>query len=100
MLIAAFCWIAVSTLASDASAQKPNILLILADDLGYGDVGCYNSQSKLPTPRIDRLATEGMRFTDAHSASACTPTRYAILTGRYAFRSGCRSMSSIVTTRR
>ena len=68
-------------------AEKPNIVYILADDLGYGDVGCYNSQTKLPTPRIDKLATEGMRFTDAHAHSACTPTRYTILTGRYTFRS-------------
>lgn len=65
----------------------PNIVYILADDLGYGDVGCYNPESKLLTPRIDKLATEGMRFTDAHSASSCTPSRYGILTGRYAFRS-------------
>ena len=66
---------------------RPNIVYILADDLGYGDVGCYNPASKIPTPNIDRLAREGMRFTDAHSPSAvCTPTRYALLTGRYAWR--------------
>ena len=52
-----------------AESAKPNIVVILADDLGYGDVACYNPQSKLATPRMDRLATEGMRFTDAHSAS-------------------------------
>jgi arylsulfatase A len=70
-----------------AAAQKPNIVYILADDLGFGDVGCYNLQSKIPTPNLDRLAKEGMRFTDAHSPSAvCTPTRYALLTGRYAWR--------------
>lgn len=82
--------LAVAACAAGSSASKltpPNILYILADDLGYGDVGCYNSETKLPTPRIDRLATEGMRFTDAHAASACTPTRYAIMTGQYAFRS-------------
>ena len=63
---------------------KPNIVFILADDLGYGDVGCYNPASKIPTPNIDRLAKEGMRFTDAHvRAAVCTPTRYALLTGRY-----------------
>ncbi len=67
---------------------KPNIVYILADDLGYGDLGCYNAQSKIPTPHLDRLAKEGIRFTDAHSPSAvCTPTRYALLTGRYAWRS-------------
>ena len=70
-----------------AQPLKPNIVYILADDLGYGDVGCYNPASKIPTPNIDRLAKQGMRFTDAHSPSAvCTPTRYALLTGRYAWR--------------
>jgi arylsulfatase A len=69
------------------AAGKPNILFILADDLGYGDVGCYNTNSKIPTPHLDRLATEGMRFTDAHSpSSVCTPTRYGLLTGRYSWR--------------
>ena len=68
-------------------ASKPNIVFILADDLGYGDVGCYNKESKIPTPNLDRLATDGMRFTDAHApTSVCTPTRYAILTGRYSWR--------------
>lgn len=67
--------------------QKPNIVFILADDMGYGDVGSYNLQSKIPTPNMDRLAAEGMRFTDAHSTSSvCTPSRYSILTGRYAWR--------------
>ena len=70
-----------------AEPSKPNIVYILADDLGYGDPGCYNPKSKIPTPNMDRLATEGVRFTDAHSPSAvCTPTRYALLTGRYAWR--------------
>jgi arylsulfatase A-like enzyme len=70
-----------------AEPRTPNIVFILADDLGYGDVGCYNPASKIPTPNIDRLAMEGVRFTDAHSPSAvCTPTRYALLTGRYAWR--------------
>jgi arylsulfatase A-like enzyme len=70
-----------------ADPVRPNIVYILADDLGYGDPGCYNAGSKIPTPNIDRLAAGGMRFTDAHSPSAvCTPTRYALLTGRYAWR--------------
>ena len=70
-----------------AEPTKPNIVYILADDLGYGDVGCYNPTSKIPTPNMDRLAKEGVRFTDAHSpSSVCTPTRYALLTGRYAWR--------------
>ncbi len=70
-----------------AAERLPNIVYILADDLGYGDVSCYNSESKIKTPHVDRLAREGMRFTDAHTPSAvCTPTRYGILTGRYAWR--------------
>ena len=68
--------------------KKPNIVYILADDLGYGDVSIYNSASKIKTPHIDKLASEGMRFNDAHSpSSVCTPTRYGILTGRYCWRS-------------
>ena len=68
--------------------KNPNIVYILADDLGYGDVSIYNSASKIKTPHIDQLASEGMRFTDAHSpSSVCTPTRYGILTGRYCWRS-------------
>src|SRR5947208_12308248 len=70
------------------AATPPNIVIILADDLGYGDLGCYNKDSKIPTPNLDRLAGEGMRFSDAHApTSVCTPTRYAILTGRYCWRS-------------
>lgn len=69
-----------------AEDRPPNIVLILADDLGYGDVGCYGA-TKVKTPNIDRLAKQGRRFTDAHSASAvCTPSRYALLTGEYPFR--------------
>ena len=72
--------------AAAGAADRPNILLIYADDLGYGDVSCYAGQ-KIATPNIDRLAREGLRFTDGHSASAtCTPSRYAMLTGEYAFR--------------
>ena len=68
--------------------QKPNVVYILADDLGYGDVSCLNGESKLDTGNIDRIAQKGMIFTDAHSGSAvCTPTRYGILTGRYCWRS-------------
>jgi arylsulfatase A-like enzyme len=76
-----------------AVSNPPNILLILADDLGYGDICCYNSESKVATPFIDQLAAEGMRFSDAHSPSTvCTPTRYSILTGRMAFRTGYRGV--------
>ncbi len=69
-------------------ASKPNIVIIYADDLGYGDVQCYNpDRGKIATPNIDRLAVEGMKFTDAHSSSAvCTPSRYTLLTGRYHWR--------------
>ncbi|MCO5235965.1 MAG: arylsulfatase [Chitinophagaceae bacterium] len=75
-------------LSSFARAQLPNIVYILADDLGYGDISVYNPDGKISTPNIDRLARNGMRFTDAHTASAvCTPSRYGILTGRYPWRS-------------
>ena len=70
-----------------ANENRPNIIFIMADDLGIGDIGAYNNQSKIPTPYLDQLAREGMRFTDAHSpSSVCTPTRYGLLTGRYAWR--------------
>ncbi|MGC3967401.1 MAG: arylsulfatase [Pirellulales bacterium] len=75
------------------SGAKPNIVFILADDLGYGDIGAYKKKpSKIPTPHVDRIAREGVRFTDAHSpSSVCSPTRYALLTGRYAWRTRLRS---------
>ncbi|MBX2817677.1 MAG: arylsulfatase [Saprospiraceae bacterium] len=77
----------------DKHVKQPNILLVLADDLGYGDVACYNPASRIPTPNLDLLASQGMRFTDAHSASTvCTPTRYSILTGRMQFRTGMRGV--------
>jgi len=67
--------------------RKPNIIFIMADDMGFGDVGCYNPESKIPTPNMDKVAKQGMRFTDAHSSSAvCTPSRYGVLTGRYCWR--------------
>jgi arylsulfatase A-like enzyme len=70
-----------------AADRSPNVVVILADDLGYGDPGCYNKDSKIPTRNIDRLAAQGMRFTDAHTPSGvCTPTRYGLLTGRYCWR--------------
>jgi arylsulfatase A len=75
-------------LASVASAaEKPNIVYVLCDDLGYGDLKCLNPEGKIATPNFDRVAAAGMVFTDAHSGSAvCTPTRYGVLTGRYAWR--------------
>lgn len=67
--------------------MKPNIIYILADDMGYGDISCLNKDSRIPTPRLDELAAKGMIFSDAHSCSSvCTPSRYGILTGRYAWR--------------
>ena len=74
--------------AADAPnlASKPNIIFIYADDIGYGDFGCYGA-TKVKTPNVDRLASQGLRFTDGHSmASVCTPSRYSLLTGEYAFR--------------
>jgi arylsulfatase A len=71
---------------------RPNIIYILADDMGYGDMGCNNPDSKIPTPHMDHLASQGMRFTNAHAASSvCTPSRYSILTGRYCWRSQLKS---------
>ena len=79
--------ITVSHAHSAEPRSKPNLVIILADDLGYGDLGCYANASKIPTPHLDRLAAQGMRFTDAHSpSSVCSPTRYALLTGRYTWR--------------
>ncbi len=75
-------------LINNTYAQKrPNVIYILADDLGIGDVSCYNPKGKIITPNIDKLAKEGVKFTDAHtSSSVCTPTRYGIMTGRYNWR--------------
>ena len=75
------------TTFSHATASNPNIIFILSDDQGFGDVSALNPESKIPTPNIDRSATEGMIFSDGHSSSAvCTPTRYSVLTGRYHWR--------------
>lgn len=76
---------------ADGQAARPNIVLVLCDDLGYGDPGCYNPQSKIPTPNIDAMAAQGTRFTDAHCPAAiCSPTRYGILTGRNPWRGSWR----------
>lgn len=79
----------VSALVAQASTRstQPNILILYADDLGYGDLSCQNPQSKIPTPNLDQLASTSMRFVDGHSSSGiCTPSRYALLTGRYHWR--------------
>ncbi len=84
-LVGLLC-LAAASLHAATGTDRPNIVLIYTDDIGYGDVGCYGA-TKVRTPNIDRLAREGRRFTDAHSASAvCTPSRYALLTGEYPFR--------------
>jgi len=94
-IVAGLAVVAASA-AIDAGAAtpygQPNILLILCDDLGYGDVRCNNPEGKIATPHVDRLAREGLRFTDAHTTSSvCTPTRYSLLTGRYNWRSRLQS---------
>jgi len=82
-LIATICALASTGLAAANPGRPPNIVLILVDDLGYGDVRANFSESQIPTPNIDQLAQQGMRFTDAHSGAAvCSPTRYGLLTGR------------------
>ncbi|WP_372753263.1 arylsulfatase [Labilibaculum sp.] len=82
------CMCSMIQITHGQNTKKPNVIFILADDLGYGDVSCYNEQSKIQTPNIDQLASTGVKFTDAHtSSSVCTPTRYGILTGRYNWRS-------------
>lgn len=78
--------------ASEPAGGLPNIIYILCDDLGYGDIKCLNGGGKIPTPNVDKLAAEGMVFTDAHSGSSvCTPTRYGVLTGRYCWRTSLQS---------
>jgi len=82
----------VNDVAVESSIKAPNIIYVLADDLGYGDIDTFNPDGKIKTPNIDKLALEGMKFTDAHTSSAvCTPTRYGILTGRYNWRSNLKS---------
>jgi arylsulfatase A len=85
--LALFSFTLVMNLSHHVQAQLPNIVILYADDMGYGDLACQNPQSKIPTPNLDRLASQGMRFTNAHSSSGvCTPSRYALLHGRYHWR--------------
>lgn len=78
--------------AAASDAPRPNVVVILADDLGYGDVKALNPDGKIPTPHMDRLAAAGIKFTDAHSGSGvCSPTRYGLITGRYAWRTRLQS---------
>ena len=91
---ASFFLLALAALSSSSASaadsketSQPHIVFILADDLGYGDLTAYNPDSKIPTPHLDKLAAAGMTFTDAHSGgSTCKPSRYALLTGRFAAR--------------
>jgi arylsulfatase A-like enzyme len=87
-LLPCVAWLALAVGSSvQAAAGPPNVVLILVDDMGYGDPGAYNPRSKIPTPQIDRLAAEGMRFTDAHAPGPlCHPSRYGLMTGRFPFR--------------
>ena len=85
--IAILIIVLVSFGCSNEELKPPNIVIIYADDMGYGDLNCQNPTSKIPTPNLDKLASEGMRFTDAHSSSGiCSPSRYALLTGTYHWR--------------
>ena len=90
ILITLLICIGASTISVKAQSNensKPNIIYILADDLGIGDVSIYNENSKIQTPNLDKMGAEGMKFTDAHTlSSVCTPTYYGILTGRYNWR--------------
>jgi arylsulfatase A len=87
LVIATAAILATGTSVARAEEPLPNILILYADDLGYGDLGCYNAKSKIPTPHLDRLASQGLRLTNGHSSSGiCTPSRYALLTGRHHWR--------------
>lgn len=96
IIITAGCVITILLTGSVNAAQKPNIIFILADDLGYGDVNCYGASTNvIQTPRIDQLAEEGIQFTDGHSpCSTCTPSRYSFLTGEYAWRTAGTGIAS------
>ncbi|RMG04025.1 MAG: Cerebroside-sulfatase [Planctomycetota bacterium] len=92
LFCAAYVSVQTAHAASSEPPKRPNIVFILADDMGYGDVQALNPQSKIPTPNLNRLARSGMTFTDAHTPSAvCTPTRYGLVTGRYCWRSRLKS---------
>ena len=86
LLLSAIVAVLVPAGFSAQAQARPNVILIYADDLGYGDVSSYGA-TRLRTPHIDRVASEGLRFTDAHApAATCTPSRYALMTGEYAWR--------------
>jgi arylsulfatase A-like enzyme len=95
LFLLAACLPVWNVCANAGSAARPNILLIVADDLGYGDLGCYGA-TKIKTPNLDRLAAQGVRFTDAHApAAVCQPTRYAILSGAYFRRAQRKGLQTL-----
>jgi arylsulfatase A-like enzyme len=95
LFVLTVCLPALGAIATAAPATRPNILLIVADDLGYGDLGCYGA-TRIKTPNIDRLAAQGVRFTDAHApAAVCQPTRYAILSGTYFMRAQRKGLQTL-----
>ena len=89
-----FCIVLVNwafTSCNSATDENPNIIIILADDMGYGDVQAFNPESEIPTPNLNKLSEQGIMFMDAHTPSSiCTPTRYGLLTGRYCWRSSLK----------
>ncbi|MEJ6581261.1 MAG: arylsulfatase [Akkermansiaceae bacterium] len=86
-MIRLFATLCLFLIGSPLVGKTPNVLILYADDLGFGDLGCYHAETKIPTPNLNQLAKEGMRFTDGHSSSGiCTPSRYALLTGRHHWR--------------
>ncbi|MEC9094926.1 MAG: sulfatase-like hydrolase/transferase [Planctomycetota bacterium] len=88
-------WMGSSSLLAQSESVKPNIIIIMADDLGYGDIGCYGNQ-RIKTPNLDRMAKQGLRFTDFHSSgTVCSPTRCGLLTGRYQQRAGIPAVVSV-----
>lgn len=99
-VLVALCFMITAINSTHARSDKPNFIIILADDLGYGDLGCYGHPS-IRTPNLDRMASEGMRFTDFYSTGeVCTPSRAALLTGRYPIRSGlCGDKPRVLTAR-
>ena len=89
VLLVCAVWLSGASAAFCSEPSRPNVILIFCDNLGYGDVGCFNPEAKQRTPRIDRMATEGMKFTDCYAAAAvCTPSRAALMTGSYPRRVG------------
>ena len=86
-----FCTLLIFISCSGERVNSPNIIIILADDMGYGDVQSFNPKSEIPTPNLNKLSDEGIMFTDAHTPSSiCTPTRYGLLTGRYCWRTSLK----------